>query len=158
MDSTAALMPNGSPSDLYVSLIGLEATLRLTVLAIKSELLLLLVFEKSAPWCFRLVRELSGLLWTSRAPDLALLLLLLFIGTNAGDEDELVEDKEDGDGALLDDPGELEPLTLRFDPPKNAGSLKLASRRTFLEGLAALDPLLLLLLPLLWLLLLLLLT
>ena len=80
-----------------------------------------------------------------------LLLLLLQIGANAGDDEELADDNDDGDGALLDEPGELEPLTLRLEPPKKAGSLKLASRRTFLEGLAppdaaTLDPLWLLLL------------
>ena len=57
----------------------------------------------------------------------------------AGDEDELAEDSDEGDGALLDEAGELDPLTLRFEPPKNAGSLKLASLRTLLEGLATLE-------------------
>jgi hypothetical protein len=63
------------------------------------------------------------------------LLLLLLLGTNAGDDEELADDREEGDGALLEDPGELEPLMLRLDPPRNAGSLKLASLLTRLEGL-----------------------
>jgi hypothetical protein len=58
----------------------------------------------------------------------------MFVGAKAGDEEELVDDKDDGDGALLDDPGELDPLMLRFEPPRKAGSLKLASRRTFLPS------------------------
>ena len=57
----------------------------------------------------------------------------------AGDDDELADDRDDGDGALLDEAGELDPLTLRFEPPKNAGSRKLASRRTLLEGLATVE-------------------
>jgi len=62
------------------------------------------------------------------------LLLLLLLGMKAGEEDELADERDDGDGALREEPGELEPLTLRFEPPKNAGSRKLASLLTLLEG------------------------